>query len=508
MLNPVPYLTPKTALDSKPHLNNNPEFEISKIIDQMAKVNKVLLINDGDPNMYTTMIPYLYNLYSDLVLNPSSISVSEFQKMATRIPVISFGLAMLRNLIKNRFKTYSHPKKEIQDFINEMLYKMDTPLSSVLDDMCTALWSGFYVGEKKYVSDGRYWYVQNIAPTPPSSIIFRVDSQGNVKEDGIIQYYFNNLWTGYGNMLAFDGIAPNGETIPNPFASRGDFNYPIRAVWAQPIGTVVIPKGKTIHYVSKLNTGMGNPYGISLLNPMYDSYLIKTKLNPIMLNAALFKASKIPFITVDPNQMTTDEGQEAFDNLEWALRNLSAGEEGGNPAVLMKGTKDSIQIDGLDSTANLDQFINLSQYEDNQMLMALLLQSDLMGTSDKGSYALGETQADLVGRNIDALAQSIKDCLIEQLIKPILKLNWNETEEFGSFGNADDVAEDVALNLDKLNALRLEGIKLKPEAIVRMMDISEDDIEATNVPVMDLTDNRMANSGMNSNYKRAGGKVG
>lgn len=480
------------------------QFNISSVLDDFQAVNNSLLVNDGDRTMLGTAIPYLYNLYSDLIVNPSTVSTSEFQKMVYTQPVLANSLTTLGNLVKNELGTYSHENEKYKTFINDMFLRMDRSFDALLTDMLTALWAGFYIGEKKWVSDGRYQYIQDIQPRPAQSILFRVDSQGKLKEDGIIQYYFNNLWTGYGNLLAFNQIGPCGLSRPNPYASIGDFDYPWRTVWAQPIGTVIIPKEKCVHFAYKGLDGLDSPYGRSLLRPGYDSYLLRTEMNRITRNAANNKASKIPFITVDPNQTKTEEGQEAFDQLGQTLANLGGATDGSNPFVLMQGRLgESVWIDGLDNTANLDQFVNLMKYYDGQQLLTTLFQSDLMGLSDKGSYALGETQQDLVGRNINAIVEMLKACLIEQVVKPTLETNFNEKDDFGSFDMQDNVAEDIALNLDKLNLLRLEGIKLTPEAILAMMDINKDAVESTNNPVMDAPGTPgVSNSGVNANFKR------
>ncbi len=486
------------------HMKSRARFEISSVIDEFSAVNNSILVNDGDQTMLGTAIPYLYNLYSDLITNPSSVSVSEFQKMVYSQPVISCALTMLGNLIKNEMGQYQHKNKKYVEFINNMIKNMNRTLDQLITDMLTSLWAGFYVGEKKYVSDGRYIYIKDIEPRPAQSIIYRVDSQGHLKDDGIIQYYFNNLWTGYGNLLAFNQVNSCGGTRPNPFAALGDFDYPWRTVWAQPIGTVIIPKSKCVHFAYKGLDGLDSPYGRSLLRPGYDSYLVRSELTKITRNAANFKASPVPVVVVDPNQTNTEQGRTAFDDLGFALENLGSA-AGDNPYLLVSGKlNESIWITNLDSTANLEEIVATNKYFDSQMLLACLFQSDLMGMSDKGSYALGETQQDLVGRNVNAIVEMLKSCIIEQVIQPTLEVNFNETEDFGTFEMVDNVAEDKALNLDIINTLTLQGIKLKKEAICAMFDIHEDAVESWGNPIVGEMPGGN-NTGLNSNFKRSGG---
>ncbi len=488
-------------------MKSRARFEISSVIDEFSAVNNSILVNDGDKTMLGTAIPYLYNLYSDLIVNPSSVSVSEFQKMVYSQPVIKAALTMLGNLVKNEMGKYQHINQKYKDLINKMFDNMNRSFDDLITDMLTSLWAGFYVGEKKYVSDGRYIYVADIEPRPAQSIIYRVDSQGHLKEDGIIQYYFNNLWTGYGNLLAFNQVNSCGGQRPNPYASIGDFDYPWRIVWAQPIGTVIIPKSKCVHFAYKGLDGLDSPYGRSLLRDAYDSYLVRAELTKITRNAANFKASQIPVVIVNPDQTNTDEGQSAFDQIGYNLETLgTAG--GDNPYLLIQGVgggdQQSIWLDRLDSTADLKDFVALNTYFDAQMLLSCLFQSDIMGLSDKGSYGLGESQQDLIGRNINAIVKMLKQCVIKQVVQPILEVNFNEKEDFGTFANIDNVSEDVALNLDKLGTLRNEGIKLTTEAIMKMLDLHIDDVESvTDIPLgTEAQGKDTANANLNANYVR------
>lgn len=487
----------KTVAIRKP----KPRFEISTVIDEFQGMNEDLIVNDGLPGVTGTSNPYQFNLFSDLITNPSSVSISEFQKMAYTQPIISAGLTILNNLVKNEFGKFQHDNDKYSDFINTMFDGMVRSFDEILTDMLTALWAGFSLCEKRYRSDGRYIYVIDIEPRPAQSIIFRVDSQGHLKDDGIIQYYFNNLWTGYGNLLAFNGVGPNGQSRPNPYASRGDFDYPWRTVWAQPIGTVIIPKDKCVLFSYKGVDGLTSPYGRSLLRSAYDSYVVRAEMTRITRNAANFKASPTPVIVVDPNSTNSLQGQEQFDQIGETLETLGDF-GGGNAYLLLKGKlNESVWIDKIDSTASLGDIIAVDNYFDKMMLTAILFPGELAGLSDKGSYALGKTQQDLLGRNVSSIVAMLEETILNQVVKPLLQINFNEQENFGSFRRADNVAEDVALNMDKINTLANQGIKLKPEAIIAMMDLHMDCVESTGNPVMDTTP--PTNTGVNANFRRS-----
>ncbi len=507
MINLKQKTTPQLATSAKSiktsQKTNRPRFEISSVIDEFQGMNQSLIVNDGEKGIIGTSNPYQFNLFSDLIGNPSSVSISEFQKMVYTQPILSSGLTIFGHLVKNEIGDFQHANKKYQDFIADMFNNMDQSFDQIVNNMMTMLWAGFSMGEKKYESNGRYVYVKDIEPRPAQSFIYRVDSQGHLKEDGIIQYYFNNLWTGYGNMLAFNNTTCHGQQIPNPYASRGDFDYPWRTVWAQPIGTVVIPKSKVVHCVYKGLDGLTSPYGRSLLRAAYDSYLLRAELNRIARNAANFNAHPIPAIGIDPNAANTEYAQTILDN--WAQQLDDLGRDGtSNPYLLYLGTKESVTINKLDNVASLSEIVGMMEYYDKMLLTSILIPGELAGLSDKGSYALGKTQQDLLGRNVSAVANTIKDCLIKQVVKPLLELNFNEKNDFGAFVVTDNVAEDIALNMDKINTLTTQGIKLKPDSLMAMMDLNAESIESINNPIIDSSpDNR----GLNSNFTRSRGGV-
>lgn len=501
--NSVLHLTKDTKRKTIAVHKNRPRFEISSVIDEFQGMNLDLIVGDGYSDIYGTSNPYQFNLFSDLITNPSSVSITEFQKMVYTQPIIATGLTILFNLVINEIGTFNHNNKKIENFVQEMIKSFDKPFEEVLKDMLTALWAGFSIGEKRYDSDGRYVLVRDIEPRPAQSIIYRVDSQGHLKDDGIIQYYFNNLWTGYGNLLAFDQVY-NGMLNPNPYASKGDFNYPWRTVWAQPIGTIVIPKNKCIHFTYRGLDGLTSPYGRSLLRATYDVYLQKSELNRITRNAANTAATPIPVVVVDSNQTNNPSGNSVLSDIAAALDGMNT--PGGANYLLLQGILNkSVFIDKLNTQVNLGDFVELNNYYDKIMLTSVLYPSELAGLSDKGSYALGKSQKDILGRNVNLIANSLKDCLINQLIKPILKTNFNEHTDFGTFSNAENVSEDVALNLDKINSCTNLGINLKPEAIMQLLDLNEDMIQEISEKPINNPElkKELTNHGVHSNFNRA-----
>lgn len=473
-----------SGLGVKPISNQNSDtlnslknqWNTNKIIEQWRTENMEMIPDDGNPQMIGTSIPFIWSMISNIITNPDPVSISEYKKMKDGVDVLQAGLVYLYSLIIEKFGTYQHKNKKYEAFIQEMFNTMNRPFYSILEEMLSAIWAGFYVGEKQYEFKNFAWYITDVRPRPQQSIMFAVDSQGILLEDGIIQYFFNSSFAGYGNLFSYNGVMPNGTPRPNPYAPRGKMDYPWRTSWVMPVGALSIPRAKCVHFAFKGCDSIDQPYGISQLGSAYDWYLKRCSMPNVAYNAAYFRASPIPVIAIDPDQANTDDGQTFMDEVNDAFANL--GSASSNPFISLWGrmgssaTKDqSVWIQELKSTANLDELVNLMKYIDSRILTAILFPSELMGLSDKGSYALGESQKDLIGRAIDFYIRRVRSAVIEDIVKQTLYINFGETKDFGEFTTEYNVSEDIALNVDKIKTTTSLGLELTPESYLNMLNI-------------------------------------
>jgi hypothetical protein len=483
----TPYGTTNPFLDSM--IGDNQKSN-KDVISQLDAQSNPLGWNDyaystnskgiiGTSNPYQSLVP------SDIIINPSTVSVSEFQKMAYSQPVIFAALTLLLNLVQNRIGRYQHHQNKYTDFINNMFSNMNTPLPNVIKEIFTGCWAGFYVGEKVYDTVGRNIVVKDVLPRPPSSVLFRVNPDGSLKDDGIVQYYFNSFYGGNANILSFNG-PQNGigrRNVPNPYASRGDMDYPYRTMWAQPIGAIIIPTKKCIHYAHKGLDGFRSPYGRSLLRSVYGLYLLKCQLDVQMGVSSKLRACDIPIFLFKGNQVNTKDGKSMADNLQTQLSKLGTfGSNGQNYLLLQGVNKDSVQIEYIKSTANLEDLTVVGLYYTQQILTALGFPAEIAGMSNKGSYALGKSQSDLLGRNIvSEVTKDIQEVLMEQLIKPILKENFGDMDDYGGFVENDDTSQDLALNIDIINSanahLAPHGLTINPDYMLELLSLDPNGLE-------------------------------
>jgi hypothetical protein len=480
------------ALYSTQSYNNQVVQELKKTNEPFASSD--YLINKDPFDTVGTSIPFQNLVYSDILVNPSSVSISTFQEMAYGDPIIASALTLIYNLVNNKIGKYQHSNKKYETFINKNINNMVISKSNFIREILTAIWAGFYIGEKIYDTDGKYIIIKDVQIRPQGSIKFRVNSDGLLKEDGIIQRYFNSAYNQnisnalsynggsyLSNTNTFNGYYNNGR--PNPNASRGDLDTPARALWFNLIGDIVIPKEKCIHYAFKGVDGGRSPFGRSLLRPVYNTWLLRTQLDRVMLSAAKLRSSDTPVIVMTPNQQNTQDGKDPIRNVQEQLSQLGTfGNNGQNYLVMQGKLGETIWIESIKSTANIDDLVKQGMYYVQQILTALGFPAEVAGMSSKGSYALGETQSDLLGRNIIATCvQDVNDVLITQYVKPLLELNFGENEDFGQFGIHDDTSQDMALNIDILNVLQAylkeRGVQVSEEYMLSMFNIPTEALE-------------------------------
>lgn len=401
-----------------------------------------------------TAIPYMYNVVGDFVTNPSSVSISTFQRMAYTDPIIANGLEINSALVAGSIGDYDHENEKIQELVRYNLKHLKGGLHGLIKEMQTAKWAGYYIGEKvvdteKLKTTGKY-IISHIIPMPPITTIFAVDEQGNVKQrNGVFQYIINSYAPGYQNMNMqtslqssfipcmggnFDNSGVNGGLIGiDPLAALGDADYPQRQIAMQLFGLVEIPLDKCIHFVNRSVDSFNNPYGRSILRRIYNIYLLKYGIQQFMALALQFRAFPQMVIYTDGQQQIQDDNGNVTTNYDVGLK-VAEQREGTGTFVFpgMKGT--SFDVQAVDVTGDLQVFIQILQFYDQEIYKGLGIPPSMFD-SGGGSYSMGYMHDSLHSKVLGSTIDEITSCLINQLVADIIEKNFNPSEydNFGAF---------------------------------------------------------------------------
>jgi hypothetical protein len=177
---------------------------------------------------------------------------------------------------------------------------------------------------------------------------------------------------------------------------------------------VEIPGEKVIHFCNRrLGVRAGNPYGTSRLKSVYKWWALKI----LMPDGAV--VSRADYLTELIDSMGTGTGM-----------------------VLSPGEK--VTLAQLSRSVG-DDFRALQDYCNRVMLRGILVPILLLDNTDVGSYALGQKHFDLFLLGLQHLLLQVTEVLLEQLIRPLIELNFGPQDNWGYFQTAPLEPEDLRI---------------------------------------------------------------
>lgn len=472
-LNPaVPKASGKSSLNE--FLTQN-----DKILDEFLKVNSMWKMNNEE-GIEGTSIPFVYNLIGSWLINPSTVSLDTFQRMAYSDPVITSALEYNSSVISNTIGEYHHPDSKIQEFVRDCFKRLKGGKDQLIRDIMTCMWSGFFCGEKVYSSysefiDGKLW-IKEVLPLPAMSLIFRVDNAGRL-ENFIYQYVYYAGAPGIQNILSsnYGGGSLEGDieflgnrcatNSPDALSYEGDFTIPIRSTNIQMIGLQPIPRGKIIHYARKGQDGLNNPYGRSMLRAAYNFYILKCAMLQFLAVASKIKSFPLLLAYVDPNALSaptsvTPEFPNAMQqpyqvNAQQAVDTVAdiLSQSRGDNAIVLPWMKNiGCLVDTVHCEGNTDLLINTMNFLDDQLQKSLFFPSSMLGGGAGASYAMGTSQNSIHSKLLSADRNAIAGTLVTEFVKDIIVKNFPEEQHKNFFGWFD---AELLNTEDKINVLKL-----------------------------------------------------
>ena len=250
-----------------------------------------------------------------------------------------------------------------EDAVNSDMFR-------VLSDMLTCLWAGFSVTEKVWGQDseGR-WVIKRYKTLPPESVTFNMDKKGRMKKEAaVIQNRYN----------------------------RDNIKLPARKV-----------------NIMCMNSRFGDPYGESILKPVYKNWYIKDWL--LKFHSQFLENLGAPMLVGKTNRDTQD--------MNSALQSAK------NSAVITLG--DGEEVDMLESTKDGTSFENAIRYHDAQIMKGMLVPSLLVGQDESmGSRALSEVHYEMFKLSrIGALQQQLRTT-INKDIREMVRLNFGDFDMY------------------------------------------------------------------------------
>jgi hypothetical protein len=176
-----------------------------------------------------------------------------------------------------------------------------------------------------------------------------------------------------------------------------------------------IPVDRLVAYVNDQEAG--NWYGISYLRSLFRHWVRKDRLLRVDAINAERNGAGVPLAYAPPN--ATKDQITALSNL---ARSYRAGESAGG--ALPNGAE--LRFRGVEGT--LPDVLASLRYDDEQMAARFCAQFSKLGTTQTGSYALGQTLVDFFALAQEAVAKQYAETTNEHVIEDLVDVNYGIDE--------------------------------------------------------------------------------
>ena len=300
---------------------------------------------------------------------------------------VSTGFDILKYILSSKqwmLVANENDNQGVYEFINNMLFNMETELNEIVKQQITAVTWGFSVHE----------------------LIFDINEDGKLYLKNAIPLHIKTLQN-------------------NPFTYDTDGNL-ISIHQEYRSEDVEIPINKVLKY--SFNANYDEDYGNGLLYDFMPIVEDKMNINDWLMTYLEKHESPTLYGKTD-NPVSRDALLNAFDD----VREGTTG--------LVVGSEDDIGV--LESSHRGETFFRTLQYKDNQIFRRYYLGNLLLGdNSQTGTYAQSKTQFDFGQLIFDGILEEIANCLQKQVINPIVEWNYGDrslapTISFDKFTTGD-----------------------------------------------------------------------
>lgn len=355
---------------------------------------------------YFTWTQYQPEIY----YNPDNLTLDVYEKMYNTDETVYSGIEFIVMAALSRLGEYTHEDSKIDDFVSQQLVEMNGSFTSKVKDIMTGTFFGFSVTEIIWKKLGSMVGLSDLQTLHPQTIHFDLHREGPLKNQlkRIVQWY-------------------------------------------QQDHEVEIPVKKAVVYTH--GQTFGNKYGVSRLKRAYKSWYLKD----IILKAWGLTCQRYgtPYTygktSGNGNVNVGGQSKPAIDHMMDVLN--SFGQKGS--AVI--GLEDEIKMMYAGTGYGKD-FESFVAYCNKMIYRALGLPSLIADNGSTGSYSLGKQHYVLFVQMMTDMLLEVIDVLVEQLIRPMIELNFGVQESYGTFGIENFETEDAKTLAETAKILAETGL--------------------------------------------------
>jgi hypothetical protein len=201
----------------------------------------------------------------------------------------------------------------------------------------------------------------------------------------------------------------------------------VNVLSAAPVGGVKIPVDRLVVYVNEREGA--NWIGVSVLRPAYKMWLLKDRTLRVQALAAERNGLGLPAYTSAPPPANASYDQiKAWLDEEIARGlNIAKGARAGDAAGISLPNGSQFDFKGV--TGKVPDLDKQIRYYDEQIGRAVLAHVlNLGGDDSTGSYALGDTFADIFTDSLNAITLEIAETMQQHVIEDLVDVNYGDQE--------------------------------------------------------------------------------
>ena len=289
---------------------------------------------------------------------------------------------------------------KVYDFINDMLFNMETELTDVLKQDLTAVLWGFCIHERIYdINEEGYLYLKDLLPL--------------------------HMKTLQNDPFVYDD---DGELVAIHQEYNGEY--------------VDLPINKVLKY--SFNANYDEDYGNGLLHDFKP--IVEDKLNINDWLMTFLERHESPTLYAKVGSSTSKNAAlRAFDEVADGTTGLTV------------GTEEDVGV--LESSHRGETFFKTLQYCDNQIFRRYYLGNLLLGdNSQTGTYAQSQTQMDFGQLIFDGILEDWANGFQKQIINEIVKFNFNDINLAPTFAFDKFTTGDLQKLFTVLSPLMDKGV--------------------------------------------------
>ena len=428
--------------------NSGPSLRAVKVvterIEELQKEEEEVTKLAGE--QFGTSIPRAFIAgNANFIVDPSNVGTGILDRMIKTDDTISSAIQFKIMMIISKIGEYQHEKTEIKEHVQGFLKSLRGP--SWRQSMQGML---SYHGYKFSASEVNFGLNPDLKKVPiqiktyhPSTMAFEVDDNGEITEDGILQ--FSNQHTQFSNPNFRFSAIRHGFTVKNPFSTPIDRLHPFRIPFFSQIGMVRIPRNKVIHMTGLNFNTFGNPYGNSPVRTAHLLWQIKVfMLKQMAITGKRHATSRIWATAPHGSQkveVTLGDGSTKQLNAAEAVRQMLADAET-NDNLVTGREEDGYKMTVLADNAGLDQFVSVINALNTWIFRCFLLPSLVLTDGTAGSRSLGDKHFQIVDRIAESDADEFGEGVIHQMIERNIIENFGVQDDYGKFQRRPQTIEE------------------------------------------------------------------